>query len=237
MNAFRRFTSSLEQKGVRQTARLIVKYAGVTASRVGDLWFDIRYGTDTSGIIEVDHLHDVTSPNKRYAMRYEVTRARPLKRLLRLLDLPTDGVFVDIGCGKGRVLMVAAACGHTRLVGVEYSHELCEVARDNLSVFRRKTGLRFDAEVVEADAVDYEIPPDANVFFMFNPFYSEILEMVSWKIARSAAENPRKVWLIYLYPECRAAFDANSAFVEAGRYVWGDCEFVVYENSGPATTD
>jgi predicted RNA methylase len=237
MNTFRRFANSLEQKGVRQTARLVVKYAGVTASRVGDLWFDIRYGTDTSGIIEVDHLEDVTSPNKRFAMRYEVTRARPFQRLLRLLDLPTDGVFVDIGCGKGRVLMVAAGCGFTRLAGVEYSHELCEVARENLSLFRRKTGLKFDAEVVEADAVDYDIPPDASVFFMFNPFYSEILEMVAWKIARSVAEHPRKVWLIYLYPECRAAFDANSAFAETGRHVWGDCEFVVYEDAGPAAAD
>jgi SAM-dependent methyltransferase len=230
MNAFRRFTTSLGQKGVKQTARLVVKYAGVTASRVGDIWFDIRYGTDTSGIIEVDRLQDVTSPNKRFAMRYEVTRARPLRRLLRRLDLPTDGVFVDIGCGKGRVLMVAAGCGFTRLVGVEYSRELCEIARDNLSQFRRKTGLRFDAEVVEADAVDYDIPPDANVFFMFNPFYSEVLEMVAWKIARSVGQHPRKAWLIYLYPECRAAFDASSAFAETGRHVWGDCEFVVYES-------
>ncbi len=236
MNAIRRFTSSLEQKGVKQTARLVVKYIGVAASRAGDHWFDLRYGTDTSGIIEVDRL-DVSSPNKRFAMRYEVTRARPLNRLLRLLDLPTDGVFVDIGCGKGRVLMVAAGHGFNRIVGVEYSHDLCEVARHNLSVFRRKTGIEFDAEVVEADAVDYGIPPDANVFFMFNPFYSEILEMVAWKIARSVAEHPRKVWLIYLYPECRAAFDGSSAFVETGRHVWGDCEFVVYENGERAGAD
>jgi SAM-dependent methyltransferase len=237
MNALRRFTTSLEQKGVRRTARLVVKYVGVAASRAGDHWFDLRYGTDTSGIIEVEHLEDVKSPNKRFAMRYEVTRARPLRRLLRLLDLPTGGVFVDIGCGKGRVLMVAAAHGFERIVGVEYSHELCEVARRNLSVFRDRTGRGFDAEVVECDAVDYDIPGDANVFFLFNPFYSEILELVAWKIARSVAEHPRKVWLIYLYPECRAAFDGNSAFAEAGRYVWGDCEFVVYENRQRAGAD
>jgi predicted RNA methylase len=179
----------------------------------------------------------VDSPNKQHAMRYEVTRARPLARLLRLLDLPTGGRFVDVGCGKGRVLMVAARHGFTRITGVEYAPELCEVARRNLSLFRRKTGLQFEAEVVEADAADYDIPSDANVFFMFNPFYGEILDVVARKIARSVAEVPRRVWLIYLYPECRSAFDGNNAFVETGRHEWGDCEFVVYENGRPAGAD
>lgn len=236
MNLLRRFSSSLRTRGARATARLTARYVGVAASRAGDRWFDLRYGTDTSGVIEVDRL-DVASPNKRFAMRYEVTRARPLMRLLRRLDLPTDGVFVDVGCGKGRVLMVAALCGWRRVVGVEYSHELCDVARRNLASFRRRTGLDFEAEVVERDAVDFEIPPEADVFFFFNPFYSEVLEMVAWKIARSAAQYPRRVRLIYLYPECRAALDAGGAFREAGRHVWGDCEFIVYENRGFPGTD
>jgi SAM-dependent methyltransferase len=236
MNALRRLTSSLENKGFKETARLVVKHIGVAAGRAGDLWFDLRYGTDTSGIIPVDQI-EVDSPSKKYAMRYEVTRARPLARLLRRLDLPTGGRFVDIGCGKGRVLMVAARHGFTRITGVEYSPALCEVARRNLSQFRRKTGMAFDAEVVEADAAGYEIPPDTNVIFMFNPFYTEILEVVAGNIAISVRERPRKVWLIYLYPECRAAFDGRGEFVETGRHVWGDCEFVVYESRGPAAAD
>lgn len=236
MNALRRLTSSLENKGFKETARLVVKHIGVAASRAADHWFDLRYGTDTSGIIEVDRV-ETDSPNKKFAMRYEVTRARPLGRLLRRLDLPTDGRFVDIGCGKGRVLMVAARHGFTRLTGVEYSPALCEVARRNLSLFRSKTGLSFEAEVVEADAAGYEIPADANVFFMFNPFYKEILDVVAGSITDSLRVHPRDVWLIYLYPECREAFDGNRAFVETGRHVWGDCEFVVYKNKRVADRD
>jgi predicted RNA methylase len=219
----------MRDKGPVRTAGLIARYIGVAASRAGDHWFDFRYGTDTSGIIEVDQI-DVDSPNKRFAMRYEVTRARPLKKLLQRLAPDKSGIFVDIGCGKGRVMMVAAAYGWRRIEGVEYSPGLCTIARTNLDTFRDRTGLDFEAAVVETDVVDYDVPPEANVFFMFNPFSAEVLEMVAWKIARSAAEHPRKVWLIYLYPECRAAFDTSSAFEETGRHVWGDCEFVVYEN-------
>jgi len=236
LNAHRRFVSSLREKGVAQTARLVVKYVGVTASRIGDLGFDIRYGTDTSGVIEVDQV-DTASPNKKFAMRYEVTRARPLRRLLTTLDLPTDGVFVDFGCGKGRVVMIAAEYGFGRVVGVEYSPELCAAARKNVALFRDKVGRDLDVEIVESDVVDYDIPPDANVFFMFNPFQTEVLEAVVEKIARSAAEHPKKVWLIYLYPECRAAIDGAGAFEETGRHVWGDCEFVVYEGRAGGESD
>jgi SAM-dependent methyltransferase len=236
MNEIRRFASSLKNRGVKATAGLVFKYLGVAASRAGDHWFDVRYGTDTSGIIEVKDL-DVSGPNQRFAMRYEVTRVRPLEKLLRVLNPPTDGVFVDIGCGKGRVLLVAAMHGFTRVVGVEHSHELCETARRNLSVFRDKTGLRFEADIVETDAVDYEIPPEANVFFMFNPFDTEVLETVARRIAQSVVEHPRQVWLIYLYPECRAALDGVGMFDQTARHVWGDCEFVVYETGGGAAAD
>jgi SAM-dependent methyltransferase len=231
MNALQRLNKSLESRGVLSTFRLAGRKFGVLWSKVGDQWFDVRHGTDTSGIIEVDDL-DVTSPNRHYAMRYEVTRAKPLKRLLHKLDLPKDGVFVDIGCGKGRVLMIAAEYGFSRVVGIEYSHDLCETARKNLSVFQNRIKRNLNVQIVETDVVDYEIRPDENVFFMFNPFDSEILELIVGKIAQSVAAHPRDVWLIYLYPECRRAIDDSDAFEETGHHVWGDCEFIVYESRG-----
>jgi SAM-dependent methyltransferase len=231
MNAFQRLNKSLETRGLLSTVLLAGKKFGVLWSKFGDQWFDIRHGTDTSGIIEVEDL-DVTSPNRHYAMRYEVTRARALTRLLRKLDLPQSGVFVDIGCGKGRVLMIAAEYGFSRVVGLEYSHDLCETARRNLSAFQRSIKRTLNVQIVETDVVDYEIRPDENVFFMFNPFDSEILELILGKVEQSVAAHPRDVWLIYLYPEFRRTIDASDAFEETGRHVWGDCEFVVYENRG-----
>lgn len=230
MNTLERLNKSLETRGVLGTALLAGKKLGIAWSKFGDRWFDVRYGTDTSGIIEVEDL-DVTSPNRQHAMRYEVTRAKPLKRLLQKLDLPKDGVFVDIGCGKGRVLMIAAEHGFQRIVGIEYSHELCEIARENLEIFQKRLDRRPDVRVVETDVADYDIQPEENIFFMFNPFYTEILELIVWKIAKSLSEHPRRAWLVYLYPECRQAIDANKTFAETGRHVWGDCEFIVYENA------
>jgi SAM-dependent methyltransferase len=229
MNPYQQFTTSIQKRGLLMTAALAVKKVGVACSKIGDRWFDVRHGTDTRRLIELEHL-DIASDNKTFGMRYEVTRARPLKKLFARLDLPKDGVFVDFGSGKGRVLMMAAELGFDRIVGVEFSHELCDIARKNLAVFQAKTGLNADIQVMEMDVVDYEIRPVENVFFMFNPFDSEIMKIVVDKISKSVHDHPRKTWLIYQYPECRDAIDANERFELTGRHQWSGCEFLVYEN-------
>jgi SAM-dependent methyltransferase len=228
MNALLRLNKSLEKHGVFGTVWLAFYKLGRVASKVGDYWFDMRHGTDTIQLIELKNL-DIDSENKPFGMRYEVTRARPFNRLMKKLDLPTDGVFVDFGSGKGRVLMLAAEWGFKTIVGVEFSHELCETARKNLSTVRERFGLDADIEILEMDVVGYEVKPEENVFFMFNPFDAGIMEVVLDKIAGSVAAHPRHVWLIYQYPECRTAIDAHGAFYETATHTWGGCEFVVYE--------
>jgi SAM-dependent methyltransferase len=229
MNAFNRLTTSVRNHGLKGTASIAIKKAGMMASLIGDHWFDYKYGTDTIEIIELDKL-DIPSENKPFGMRYEVTRARPFRKLLQTLKLPRNGVFVDLGSGKGRVLMLAAGYGFQRVIGVEFSHELNVIARNNVAAFRKKHPPEIDIEIVEGDVVDYEIQPDQTVFFMFNPFYMEVLEMVLGNIARSVARHPRKVWLIYQYPECQPTIENYGVFKQTARHEWGGCEFVIYEN-------
>lgn len=229
MNAYQRFTASLRKHGLLVTVVLAVKKAGVVSSKIADRWFDLRNGTDTLRLIELEQL-DIDSQNKPLGMRYEVTRARPFKKLFGRLDIPRDGVFVDFGSGKGRVLMMAAELGFRRIIGVEFSRQLCEVARRNISLFRDKHGLGSDTQIFEMDVVDYQIQPDENVFFMFNPFDTEIMRIVVDKISKSLHDHPRKVWLLYQYPECREAIDENDAFELTSRHQWSGCEFLVYEN-------
>ena len=72
-----------------------------------------------------------------------------VRRMLRLLDLQTDDVRYDIGCGKGRILCVAARRRLKKVVGVELFEELCAAARANAARLRgRKTPI----DVVCGDA-------------------------------------------------------------------------------------
>lgn len=77
---------------------------------------------------------------------------------LRLSGLRAGERFVDLGCGDGRVLVRAAACGAV-VAGVELDPDLAEQARVALAV----NGL--DGEVMEADFDD--VPVAAEVVFAF----------------------------------------------------------------------
>jgi predicted RNA methylase len=120
--------------------------------------------------------------------------------LLNRLHLPRDSNFVDIGSGKGRVLLIASQYGFRKVVGIEFSRELCNIARRNVEVFSRKVKPSSSIEVIETDATEYHFHPEDRVLFMYNPFDAFILAKVLDRIRSSLEENPRPIWLIYNTP-------------------------------------
>jgi SAM-dependent methyltransferase len=174
-----------------------VKAAGVFGM---DLLFDWKFGTDTMGWVEQDAL-GADSENHRHSRCYKATKCRPFLKLLKSLDLPRDCNFVDIGAGKGRVLLLASQYGFHKVVGIEFSEHLCALARRNLESYSRKVSLRSPIEIVEADATQHRFGPEDRVFFLFNPFDGVVLAQVLRNMGRSFAEHPRRVWLIYNDPQ------------------------------------
>jgi hypothetical protein len=111
---------------------------------------------------------------------------------------PTD-VFVDFGSGKGRVVYQAAKYPFARVVGVEISTKLNELARQNIERNLHKLVCR-NIELVNADAADFEIPDDMSVAYFFIPFSGETFETVLGNIIRSLDRNPRRLRIIYSIP-------------------------------------
>ena len=112
---------------------------------------------------------------------------------------PTD-VFVDFGSGKGRVVYQAAKYPFARVVGVEISTKLNELARQNIDRNLRKLVCP-NIELVNADAADFEIPDDMTVAYFFIPFTGETFEAVLRNIIKSLDRNPRRLRIIYSFPE------------------------------------
>jgi SAM-dependent methyltransferase len=109
-------------------------------------------------------------------------------------------VFLDYGSGKGRAVILAAMRPFRKVLGVERSPELCELARENLSHAADKLVCR-DVEIVHADAVQFEVPDDVSVIFLFNPFTGPVLEGAITRIHESYLRNPRSLSIIYMLPE------------------------------------
>lgn len=114
--------------------------------------------------------------------------------------------IVDLGCGKGRVMVVSAYFGFTHITGIDFAKELCQEAISNMT----KTQVlmpEISWQVINADVVDYAIQPDDAVFFMFNPFVEETLNIFLNKLELSCRLFPRKSYFIYANPQYANALE------------------------------
>jgi hypothetical protein len=100
-------------------------------------------------------------------------------------------VFIDIGCGDGRVLREALAAGFPRADGRELDPELAR--RAQLAVGDAGT-------VTTGDALATPLPDDAGVVFLNNPFDSSVLRRFSGLVAETLERRSRPLLLLYLNP-------------------------------------
>lgn len=116
--------------------------------------------------------------------------------------------FIDFGCGKGRALFVAEQCGFLNLIGVDIAKELIHDAQQNLKVYK-PLHAHSKISFVFSDATTYSIPPNASVFYFFNPFGETILQQVIQQIKISFDNNPREIYCLYLNPMYKEVFENN----------------------------
>jgi SAM-dependent methyltransferase len=163
--------------------------------RLESIYFDWKHGVDTHGIIRLENL-EINSASVAVGRQYQPILVRHWNEILRSLKVCDSDVLVDFGCGKGRVLLLGAMSGFKNVIGVEFSPDLCSIARDNASKFRGIGGCRI--QVFEGDAGAYEISEEQTIFFFFNPFDNPILGKVVDNIRASVEECPRAASIVFL---------------------------------------
>ena len=164
-----------------------------------------KYGIQTSKLNNLKKL-SIKGNNINHAENYQGANYFLLEKVfLWLQNINANSNIIDYGCGKGRVLIVAAFYGFNKITGIDFAKELCEEAQKNIiplqQYFPQK---RFD--VIHADAVDYQIEDDMNVFFFFNPFDEVVMLAVVKNILLSLKKNPREVYAVYLNPVHKEIF-------------------------------
>jgi len=178
-----------------RVSRLLTLPFWAIHDRLGDLLFE--RGVD-SGTARQEYIND---PDRAAVghQPYGATEWLDLVRALRAVRPGPDDVFVDFGSGKGRVISRAAMYPLKRVVGVELSEPLNEVARANLEVVRPRLKTP-EIEIVTADATTWEVPDDMTIGFLFNPFLGDVFRAVMDNIVRSLDRNPRRIRLVYVNP-------------------------------------
>jgi SAM-dependent methyltransferase len=197
-----------------------------------DRWFDLWYGTDTCGWTDLDNLH-IIGENKSRGFRYEPARivlVRRMFRQARSVISPSGGV-VDLGSGKGRVMLIASEFGFARATGVEFAPELCAVAQRNCDLYRRKTRTTTAFRVVESDVANYAIAADDNLFFLFNPFDGVVLGKVLQNLGASLRKHPRRILLCFYNSEFTDLVSRQTDFVKISDVSYWGYRFVIFVNS------
>jgi SAM-dependent methyltransferase len=194
-----RLMRRLRTRGWRDTWQQAVFHAHTAG-------WEYYLGIHTRGSIARQDLSDDPT-----TVDYEAVGYRTLARALRFVNV-AGGAFLDLGCGKGRPLAVAATRHFSRVVGVDQSAALCGLARENLQRLAARGHRRCGAtEVLQADAKTFEIPEDVSVVFLFNPFTGHILEAVLENLRVSLGRRPRPLSVLYVLPvqatDCFAACD------------------------------
>lgn len=200
-------------RSVRQSLRTegFLATLAVCGSRVADIGFDLRYGTDTYRWENPRNfgLDALQVANSEY---YKPSHAGPLRMVLARVDLPGRKVLFDIGCGKGRALMIAIELGFDVARGIEFSPALAAIARKNLQRFTRLRKSATESAVILGDVRTYTLRDDENVVYLFNPFDGSVMSAVVQKIEESLARNPRRFLVIYRAPEQRSYLDNSPCF-------------------------
>jgi SAM-dependent methyltransferase len=196
--------------GVRETVPVMALLIGRQLYRMLSFAelsvFDRRLGLDTRGW-RVPDAEAVARSLHGDNTDFEPMPVRELRRIFRALPAdPAELTFVDLGCGKGGPLAVAALHGFGRVVGVELDGGLVKTARRNAAVLaaRTPTGI----EVLEADAGTYRLPPEPTLVFLYNPFGAGTMGEVATSVAASLRDYPRPLFVLYVNPLHRHVWDA-----------------------------
>jgi SAM-dependent methyltransferase len=174
--------------------------------------FDGRRGTDTSGMVMPWELKDrahAPADSNPYA---SLTSDRIRVLLGAVPVIAGETVLVDLGSGKGRVLLVAQEFAFKRIVGVEWSSELHAIAEKNVAIAGASPAPDPRFELLRMDAAAYAFPADSLVVFLFNPFGAVTMARVVVNLERSLAAHPRRIFVIYANPLHADLFARSAAF-------------------------
>lgn len=165
------------------------------------LLIDRYYGIDTEGIVELVSI----SIEKDVGHRQESTPSNHILKIMKTLEITPEDVFLDMGSGKGRTLLMAGMFPFKLIIGVDVSDKLNSVCKQNIEKMKIKLRAK-NFLIITCNAAEYEIPDNSTFIYFFNPFGMEVMKKVLNEILASFDRNPRKITIIWYNPKHEIIF-------------------------------
>jgi SAM-dependent methyltransferase len=183
--------------------------------------FDTAHGTDTSGLIpgativrgteakveEVTAYYGIAPSILEGLLDCWLQRCRPQAPIERT-------VFMDIGAGKGRAVLLASEYPFLRVEGIELNPALARIAAGNIARWQtdREAARLAPIELHHADATRHPLPSHPTVAFLFHPFEAPLLRRYLRHVERSLTRRPYSFDLLYANSEHGSLLDFHPAW-------------------------
>lgn len=191
---------------VHRLFRIARRAAGLLTFHLRRYIYDRRYGVDTWKTVDLETL-GIDNPNVKYGVAYEPTSKIKFDEMMRRLVIKhEDFTFIDLGCGKGKAMLLASEYPFKQIIGVEFSAELAAIASRNCQVYRSRRQKCRSFTVECMDAGDYRIPSNPTLIYMYNPFREQVMQAVLERIRHSLESHPREFHVMYYNPKLAELF-------------------------------
>ncbi|MGA1823441.1 MAG: class I SAM-dependent methyltransferase [bacterium] len=176
---------------------------------------DFIYGVDTEGIIELTEL----GFEKNIGSRQESTPYLHMSKIIRTLTKTPEDVFIDMGSGKGRVMIIAGRYPFKRIIGVDVSSKLNRICEQNIRKMQARLKCKEFVHIT-TNAINYQIPDDATFIFFFNPFPLEVMDTVMTQIKKSLNRHHRSIKIIWYNPKYDREIERIHSIEKTGSIIW-----------------
>jgi hypothetical protein len=206
-----------------------------------ELWGFLRESTPEQrrrryGDIEYDWEHRVDTTSATLAWRaqllgvfhspYQATEPALFQEMMAALRVDfADFLFIDLGSGKGRTLLMASEYPFRKIIGVELLPELNQIAQENIRKYSSGDQKCQVLESICGDACEFQFPAEPIVLYLFNPVSESGLGRVIGNLERSLMASPRKVVVLYHNPEHEEILTRSAALRRTG----GTHQYAIYE--------
>lgn len=184
--------------GAKATLRFVSRNLRYSlAIYMGRKW-DRRHHVDTGGQIQTRMAGvSVTGRYKDFATDVVSTPPKIFGFLSQFFPRNRSTyTYIDMGCGKGRTVLMASELGFQRAIGVEFVDAACATARRNLISYTSEKNVRSPCTVIHADVTEFDLPKDNLVLYFANPFEAPVWSVIIAQIAKSYCVSPRSIYLV-----------------------------------------
>lgn len=156
---------------------------------IGNFIFDLYNNVETRKRVNNDSYDEIFD----YMPSYKKSVSNPLKFIQNSEVKLEEYSFIDIGCGKGKVLLIASKYNFKNLIGYEINEKIFSILNKNIN------SLQIKNLMIINESIDVEKIQNKSIVYFYNPFSENMTNSFFEKL--STNKNLKNLIIIYVNPQ------------------------------------